>query len=72
MCLPWIEDPEDEFRANFTDAFQFFATRPFLPSLSERRGHFRAGRRLKLERGGRNRRARLVRIRRDDAVAVRQ
>jgi hypothetical protein len=24
LTLRWIEDPEDEFRANSTDAFQFF------------------------------------------------
>ena len=40
--------------------------------LSERRSHFRAGWRLEFERGRRNRRARLVRIRCDDPVAVRQ
>ena len=40
--------------------------------LPERRGDFRAGWRLEFERGRRNRRARLVRIRGDDAVAVRQ
>ena len=40
--------------------------------LSERRGHFRAGRRLEFESRRRNRRTRLVRIRSDDPVAVRQ
>ena len=40
--------------------------------LSQRCGHFRPRRRLKLERGRSNRRARLVRIRGDDPVAIRQ
>src|SRR5439155_9498650 len=37
-------------------------------SLSQRRGYFRARRRLKLESGSRDWRARLVRIRRHDSI----
>jgi hypothetical protein len=49
LPLQWIEDPDDEFHASFTDAFQFFATRPFLPSLPEWRRDFGTGRRREFE-----------------------
>jgi hypothetical protein len=49
LPLQWIEDPDDEFRANFTDAFQFFATRPFLASFPKWRRDFGTGRRCEFK-----------------------